>query len=102
MAGDVVESQASNAAYGDKVPFHTLKGHFGHALGACGGIEAWLGVEMLRSGWVAPIANFREKDPRCADLDYIGAGGRNIDAEYFVSNNFAFGGVNTSLVFARA
>jgi 3-oxoacyl-[acyl-carrier-protein] synthase II len=102
VAGDVVESQATNAAYGDKSPFHTLKGHFGHSLGACGGIEAWLGIEMLRGGWIAPIANFREKDPRCADLDYVSAGGRNIDAEYFVSNNFAFGGINTSLVFKRA
>jgi 3-oxoacyl-[acyl-carrier-protein] synthase II len=102
VAGDVVESQATNAAYGDKIPFHTLKGHFGHSLGACGGIEAWLGVEMLRSGWIAPIANFREKDPRCADLDYVSGGGRIIDAEYFVSNNFAFGGINTSLVFKRA
>jgi len=102
VAGDVVESQATREVYGDRVPFHTLKGHFGHSLGACGGIEAWLGVEMLRSGWVSPIANFRERDPRCAELDFIGAGGRNIDAEYFVSNNFAFGGVNTSLVFKRA
>lgn len=102
VAGDVVESQATREAYGESVPFHTLKGHFGHALGACGGIEAWLGVEMLRTGWVCPIANFREKDPRCADLDYVGAGGRTIHAEYFVSNNFAFGGINTSLVFKRA
>lgn len=102
VAGDVVESQATNEAYGDKVPFHTLKGHFGHSLGACGGIEAWLGVEMLRGGWIAPIANFREKDPRCSDLDYVGVGGRNIDAEFFASNNFAFGGINTSLVFKRA
>lgn len=102
VAGDVVESQATREVYGDRVPFHTLKGHFGHSLGACGGIEAWLGVEMLRSGWVSPIANFRERDPRCAELDFIGAGGRNIEAEYFVSNNFAFGGVNTSLVFKRA
>lgn len=102
VAGDVVESGATREVYGDKVPFHTLKGHFGHSLGACGGIEAWLGIEMLRNGWVAPIANFRERDPRCAELDYVGAGGRKVDAEYFASNNFAFGGVNTSLVFARA
>ncbi len=101
VAGDVVESAATREVYGDKVPFHTLKGHFGHSLGACGGIEAWLGVEMLRSGWIAPIANFRERDPRCAELDYVGVGGRKVDAEYFVSNNFAFGGVNSSLVFAR-
>ena len=102
VAGDVVESQATRETYGEAVPFHTLKGHFGHSLGACGGIEAWLGVEMLRAGWIAPIANFREKDPRCADLDYVGAGGRKIEADYFVSNNFAFGGINTSLVFRRA
>jgi 3-oxoacyl-[acyl-carrier-protein] synthase II len=102
VAGDVVESKATREVYGDEVPFHTLKGHFGHSLGACGGIEAWLGVEMLRSGWVSPIANFRERDPRCDALDFVGAGGRDVDAEYFVSNNFAFGGVNTSLVFRRA
>src|SRR5262249_2312265 len=85
VAGDVVESNATREVYGGKVPFHTLKGHFGHSLGACGGIEAWLGVEMLRTGWIAPIANFREQDPRCAELDYVGEGGRDIDAEYFVS-----------------
>jgi len=76
VAGDVVESAATREVYGDKVPFHTLKGHFGHSLGACGGIEAWLGIEMLRSGWVSPIANFRERDPRCAELDYVGGQGR--------------------------
>ncbi len=102
VAGDVVESGATNAAYGANIPFHTLKGHFGHSLGACGGIEAWLGIEMMNQGWIAPIANFKEQDPRCKELDYVGAGGRAVDAEYFVSNNFAFGGVNTSLVVKRA
>ncbi|WP_420471507.1 beta-ketoacyl-ACP synthase [Brevundimonas sp. FT23042] len=102
VAGDVVESQATQAVYGKDVPFHTLKGHFGHSLGACGGIEAWLGVEMLRTGWISPIANFHEHDPRCAELDYVGVGGRVIHGDYFVSNNFAFGGINTSLVFKRA
>ncbi|HVZ99879.1 MAG TPA: beta-ketoacyl-ACP synthase [Caulobacterales bacterium] len=101
VAGDIAESHASREVYGDQVPFHTLKGHFGHALGACGGIEAWLGVEMLRNNWICPIANFRERDPRCAELDYVGAGGRDIDKDFFVSNNFAFGGINTSLVFKR-
>lgn len=102
VAGDIVESQATAEVFGSRTPFHTLKGHFGHSLGACGGIEAWLGIEMLRTGWVAPIANFSAPDPRCADLDYIGGQGRDVAAAYFVSNNFAFGGVNTSLVIARA
>jgi 3-oxoacyl-[acyl-carrier-protein] synthase II len=102
VAGDQVESHATYAAYGDKTPFNTLKGHMGHTLGACGGIEAWLSIEMMRAGWAAPIANFTSPDRECAGLDYIGEGGRRIDAEYAVSNNFAFGGINTSLVFRRA
>jgi 3-oxoacyl-[acyl-carrier-protein] synthase II len=102
VAGDIVESKATHETYGSKIPFHTLKGHFGHSLGACGGIEAWLGIEMMRSGWIAPIANFEQQDPNCAELDYVGGNGRSVDAEYFVSNNFAFGGINTSLVFKRA
>lgn len=101
VAGDTSEATASFEVYGDKVPFHTLKGHFGHTLGACGAIEAWLGIEMMRGGWVSPIANFTEADPRCAPLDYIGGAGRDIDAEFFASNNFAFGGINTSVIFGR-
>jgi 3-oxoacyl-[acyl-carrier-protein] synthase II len=100
-AGDMVESKATDAVYGGRVPFHTLKGHFGHTLGACGAIEAWLGIEMMREGWLAPIANFASADPKCAALDYIAADGRRLDATTFASNNFAFGGINTSLIFRR-
>jgi len=100
-AGDMVESKATEAVYGAKIPFHTLKGHFGHTLGACGAIEAWLGIEMMREGWLAPIANFKAADPKCAPLDFISGDGRRIDATYFASNNFAFGGINTSLIFKR-
>jgi 3-oxoacyl-[acyl-carrier-protein] synthase II len=102
VAGDTSEAQATFEVYGDKVPFHTLKGHFGHTLGACGAIEAWLGIEMLNSGWAAPIANFKEADPRCAALDYIDGDGRRIGGDFFASNNFAFGGINTSVIFGRA
>jgi 3-oxoacyl-[acyl-carrier-protein] synthase II len=101
VAGDVVESKASAAVYGSKTPFHTLKGHFGHTLGACGAIEAWLGVEMLNEGLLTATANLKEVDPKCAELDHVIGEPRKVDAEYFVSNNFAFGGINTSVVFRR-
>lgn len=100
--GDITESQASFAAYGGDIPFHTLKGHYGHTLGACGAMEAWLGIEMMREGWISPIANFTEADPRCAPLDYVAGDGRLVEAAYFASNNFAFGGINTALIFAKA
>jgi 3-oxoacyl-[acyl-carrier-protein] synthase II len=99
--GDIVESRATAAVFGNRVPFHSLKGHFGHTLGACGAIEAWLAIEMMREGWFAPTANLINVDPRCAELDYLNGEGRAIDPEHVVSNNFAFGGINTSLVLKR-
>ena len=49
----------------------SLKGHLGHTLGACGAIEAWITIQMLREGWVAPTLNLENVDPRCAELDYV-------------------------------
>jgi 3-oxoacyl-[acyl-carrier-protein] synthase II len=98
--GDIAETQATAAALGPK-PIHSLKSYFGHSLGACGSIEAWLGIEMMREGWFAPTANLAHVDERCADLDYVMQEGRCLDVEYLMSNNFAFGGINTSLIFRQ-
>lgn len=100
--GDVAEASATTAVFGPTVPFSTLKGHFGHTLGACGAIEAWLAIEMMKSNWYAATANLENVDPKCAGLDHIAGASRQFDADYIVSNNFAFGGINTSLVFGRA
>ncbi len=97
--GDIAESQATRDVFQRAVPFSSLKSYIGHSLGACGAIEAWLGIMMLREGWVAPTINLDTIDPQCADLDYIRESSRPLSCEYFMSNNFAFGGVNTSLIF---
>ncbi|HEX4081050.1 MAG TPA: beta-ketoacyl-ACP synthase [Rhizomicrobium sp.] len=100
-SGDIAESRATSDVYGRNVPFHSLKGHFGHSLGACGAIEAWLSIAMMKDGWLPPTANLTKIDPRCAELDYVMETPRRIAVEHFVSNNFAFGGINTSLLFRR-
>jgi 3-oxoacyl-[acyl-carrier-protein] synthase II len=57
---------------------------------------------MMREGWFHPNLNLTQLDPNCAPLGYIMGSGLDLpDAEYVMSNNFAFGGVNTSLVFRR-
>jgi 3-oxoacyl-[acyl-carrier-protein] synthase II len=99
--GDIAESQATHAVMGGDVPIHSLKGHFGHTLGACGAIEAWLSIAMLTDRWFPPTANLETVDPRCAPLDYVMGSARTIDTEYLMSNNFAFGGINTSLILRR-
>ena len=100
--GDLAESHATHAAMGSHIPFSGLKGYFGHTLGASGAIEAWLSLHMMNEGWFAHNLNLKQIDEHCADLDYIVDTPRQIECEYFMSNNFAFGGVNTSLVFRRA
>jgi 3-oxoacyl-[acyl-carrier-protein] synthase II len=99
--GDVAESAATCALFGAGVPFSALKGYTGHTLGACGAIEAWATINMMNAGWFAPNHNLLEVDPACAGLDYIVGRGRELDVEYAVSNNFAFGGINTSIVLRR-
>jgi 3-oxoacyl-[acyl-carrier-protein] synthase II len=99
--GDIAESHATSQVFGDRIPVSTLKGALGHALGACGALEAWLTIEMLREGWFAPTLNLDRVDPRCATLDYIQGAPKRIEARHVMSNNFAFGGVNTSLVIRR-
>lgn len=99
--GDIAESHATSALFGEQTPISSLKSYFGHTLGACGAIEAWLSLEMMAEGWFAPTLNLNEPDPACAPLDHIRSGGRVLDVEYLMSNNFAFGGINTSLIFKR-
>ncbi len=99
--GDVAESQATASLFGPRMPISTLKSFTGHTLGACGALEAWTAIEMMNCGWFHPNANLEEVDPECGELDYIRDEGRTLDCDYVMSNNFAFGGINTSLIFRR-
>ncbi|WP_116135647.1 beta-ketoacyl-ACP synthase [Trinickia diaoshuihuensis] len=99
--GDVAESAATADVFGESMPISSLKSYVGHTLGACGALEAWWTIEMMKRNWYAPTLNLTTVDPACAPLDYIMQEGRAIDAEYVASNNFAFGGINTSLIFKR-
>jgi 3-oxoacyl-[acyl-carrier-protein] synthase II len=96
--GDLAESEATHAVFGARVPVSSQKGHLGHTLGACGALEAWITIEALREGWLPPTRNLETPDPRCAPLDHVLGDGRSAQVETAVSNNFAFGGINTSLV----
>ena len=99
--GDIAETTATHAVFGERMPISSLKSYTGHTLGACGALEAWASIEMMRSGWFAPTVNLQNIDPRCGALDYIMGSGRDLQTDIVMSNNFAFGGINTSLIFRR-
>ncbi|PKB87286.1 beta-ketoacyl-ACP synthase II [Ewingella americana] len=99
--GDIAESLATAAIFGNKTPISSLKSYFGHTLGACGALEAWMSLEMMREDRFVPTINLTHPDPECGDLDHIMGESRYIQTEFIQSNNFAFGGINTSLIFKR-
>jgi len=99
--GDIAESNATQAVFGSHTPISSLKSFTGHTLGACGALEAWVGIEMMRNNWFHCTANLDKVDKNCGKLDYIMHEGRQIQTNYIMSNNFAFGGINTSLIFKR-
>jgi len=99
--GDIAETRATSGLFGARMPLSSQKSYLGHTLGACGALEAWFSIEMMNEGWFAPTLNLENIDSRCGELDYVVGDGRKLQADYVMSNNFAFGGVNTSLIFKR-
>ncbi len=99
--GDIAETQATAQVFGHQTPISSLKSYMGHTLGACGALEAWISIQMMNEGWFAPTLNLEDIDPRCGSLDYIKDACRPLQCDHVMSNNFAFGGINTSLVFSK-
>jgi len=102
---DPAETAATKVGLGveaaHRAAVSSTKSMIGHLLGGAGAIEAVSTVKTLEHQLAPPTANYTEADPEC-DLDYISDGPREMTIDIAVSNNFAFGGANASLVFARA
>ena len=100
LQGDIAEAAAINKTVGNGVPVSSFKGHIGHTLGAAGALETVILLEMLRRQEVVPTLNLDNPEPHCSDINLP----REIEAlkiNTVIKNNFALGGVNTSLVFRR-
>ena len=96
--GDIAESQATHAVFGNRVPVSSLKGNLGHTLGACGALEVAFSIHMMREGWIGVTRNLENVGEGCAPLDYVVGEARTAKLRRVMCNKFAFGGINTSLV----
>ena len=99
--GDIAETLATENVFKRKVPISSLKSYTGHTLGACGAIEAILSINMMNDNLYFPTLNLENVDENCGKLDYIKDEAREIKTDIIMSNNFAFGGINTSLIFKK-
>jgi 3-oxoacyl-[acyl-carrier-protein] synthase II len=100
---DKNETQAIKTVFGPhahRLKVSSTKSMTGHLLGASGGLEAVVCVDVLRSGRIPPTTNQFERDPDC-DLDYVPNHAVQADVRCALSNSFGFGGHNVSLVFER-
>ena len=98
--GDIAETQATSKLFGEQMPISSQKSFLGHTLGACGALESWFSIEMLNNDLYIHTLNLNSIDERCGALDYLQQP-RHMSHEYVMNNNFAFGGINTSLIFKR-
>ena len=104
VANDVTETQAIRSVFAqdaDRILVNSTKSMHGHALGAAGAIEAIASILALKHGLVPPTINFTKPDPAC-NLNLVTTRAQPASLETAVSNTFAFGGLNASLIIKRA
>ncbi len=100
--GDLAETIALRAVFGDDGPaVSSIKGATGHLLGASGAAEAAATALSVAHGALPPTVNLDEPDPACA-LDHVRGTARRVTVRRALSNSFAFGGHNISLLFGPA
>lgn len=100
-AGDVQEAIATSRVFGDNVPVTAFKGLTGHTLGAAGAIESIYSILMLRGGFIPATKNLHEPDPELPALRHVIGDAYDAKLSVAMVNNFAFGGINTSLIFGK-
>jgi 3-oxoacyl-[acyl-carrier-protein] synthase II len=100
---DLMETRAIKEVFGlraGKIPVSSTKSMHGHTLGASGALEAVVALLAITEGFIPPTIHHEMADPEC-DLDYVTTGGRPADPGVVLSNSFAFGGNNTTVIFGR-
>ena len=100
VLGDAAEACAIAEMVGDRVPVSATKGHTGHTLAACGAMEIIFCLSMMRQGFLAPTLNLDHVDPQCAGIWHVRER-LELRANRVLSSNFAFGGVNASILLGR-
>lgn len=97
LHGDIEEAKAIGETFGRHVPVSSLKGHFGHTLAACGTLEVISSIKMMETGALIATRNLTDVAPECAEIHHVRET-RPSRLRTTLSNNFAFGGMNTSLI----
>lgn len=103
VANDAMEARAIRTVFeGGNVQVSSIKGHLGHTLGAASAIEAIMCVKALETDIRPPTLHLEHVDPACQQpcIEFIRSPGRG-KAAYILSNSYAFGGINSSIILGK-
>jgi 3-oxoacyl-[acyl-carrier-protein] synthase II len=100
LQGDAAEAAAVGAMFGSQVPVSSLKGHLGHSMAACGTQELITTLMMMDEGILIGTRNLEEVAPECAQVMHLKENKKQ-RTQVALSNNFAFGGINTSFIIRK-
>ena len=100
IQGDIQESLAIHNVFGKNIPVSSLKGHLGHTMAASGSIELIATINMIKENCVIPTLNLENPDDLCKKIN-LTQRPEHRQIRYALKNNFALGGVNSSLILRR-
>ncbi len=101
LTNDICETIAVKHVFGEyapRIPMSSIKSMIGHTMGAASAIEAAVCCLAISTNRIPPTINYEEPDPEC-DLDVVPNEARDHNVDIAISNSFAFGGNNSSLIF---
>jgi nodulation protein E len=100
VANDANESEALARVFGNQVariPVSSTKPIHGHGLGAGGALELVVTINAMNDNIAPPTMNFTDPDPKC-EVDCVPNVAREMPINRAMSNSFAFGGINATLI----
>jgi len=103
QVNDPIETNAVKTVFGElayQTPVSSIKSMIGHSIGAAGALEAITSIMAINAGIIPPTINLDNPDPNC-DLDYVPHVAREKELAAVMSNSFAFGGQNCTLIFQK-
>jgi len=96
---DEMEANAISIAGLSAVPLNSLKGYYGHTLGAAGLIESIISLQSLKQNYILPTIGFREsEDPGKINVSSVPL---QIQADNFLKTASGFGGCNAAVIFGK-
>ena len=98
--GDIAESQAIRAVFGQTAPVSSLKGHIGHTMAASGPLELIACIQMMHHDLLIPTRNLETPDPECDGITFLRSV-QKASVQNILKNSFALGGINSTIVIRR-